>query len=157
MVPPPAALPEALAYPRAGFWDRMAAAFLDIVLVAILVGLAGGALHSMVGGPLYALAEHLGGVTPGMIVALAYFAGMWAWKGTSVGGIVLNLKVVRLDGQPISFGVGLVRALGAAFSMVVLFLGFFWILWDRDRQGWHDRLAGTVVVRVPRPASLVCL
>ena len=78
----------------------------------------------------------------GFLVALAYFAGMWA-KGTTIGGIVLGLKVVRVDGQPVTFVVALVRALAAAFSAVVLFLGFLWIAWD---IGWHDRIAGTVLV-----------
>ena len=50
-----------------------------------------------------------------------------------------------------------IRALAAAFSFVVLFLGFFWIIWDKDRQGWHDKIAGTVVVRLPRGTPLVCL
>ena len=132
------ALPEALTLPRAGFWERMGAAFLDVVLVSIL-----GAF--------------VGGLPFGLLVALAYFAGMWAWRGMTIGGIVLNLKVVRYDGQPVSFAVALVRALAAAFSTFVLFLGFFWIAWDRDKQGWHDKIAGTVVVRQPRGTPLICL
>jgi uncharacterized RDD family membrane protein YckC len=39
----------------------------------------------------------------------------------------------------------------------VLFLGFFWILWDKDQQGWHDKIAGTVVVRLPKALPLVCV
>jgi len=128
--------PEALVYPRASFWERMGAGFLDVVLVSILGGLTG---------PFW------------FVVALAYFAGMWAWKGTTVGGIVLNLKVVRLDDQPVTITVGLVRALIAAFSVVVFFLGFLWIAWDREKQSWHDKVAGTVVVRLPRGMPLVCL
>jgi uncharacterized RDD family membrane protein YckC len=135
---PTAALADALAYPRASFWERMGAAFLDVVLVGILGGLVGGS-------PL------------GFLVALAYFAGMWAWKGTTIGGIVLNLKVVRLDGSPLTFAATLVRALAAAFSVIVLFLGFLWIIWDQEKQGWHDRIAGTVVVRLPRGLPLVCV
>lgn len=115
----------------------MAAAFLDVVLVSILGALVGGP-------PL------------GLLVALAYFTGMWAWKGTTIGGIVLKLKVVRLDGRPVTFSVALVRGLSAAFSVVVLFLGFLWIAWDRDKQGWHDKIAGTTVVRLPHTQSLVC-
>jgi len=92
-----------------------------------------------------------------MFVAIAYFAGMWAWKGTTVGGIVLNLQVVREDGQPLNFLVAFVRSLAAVFSILILFLGFFWIGWDRQKQGWHDKIAGTVVVRLPKPISLVCL
>ncbi len=133
----PALMPDAWALPRAGFWERMGAAFLDVVLVSILGGLVGGP-------PL------------GFLVALAYFAGMWGWKGTTIGGIVLKLKVVRLDGGPVTFPVALVRGLAAAFSTVVMFLGFLWIAWDPEKQSWHDKIAGTVVVRLPHTQSLVC-
>jgi uncharacterized RDD family membrane protein YckC len=136
--PAAATVSEALALPRASFWERMGAAFLDVILVSIL--------GSFVGGP-----------PLGFLVALAYFAGMWAWKGTTIGGVILKLKVVRLDDQPITFAVALVRGLAAAFSFIVLFLGFFWMIWDRDKQTWHDKIAGTVVVRLPRGVSLVCL
>jgi uncharacterized RDD family membrane protein YckC len=135
---PPVMLPDALAYPKATFWERLGAMFLDVVLVSIL-------------------ATIVGGLPWGLLVALAYFAGMWAWKGTTIGGIVLGLKVARMDGQPVTFSVSLVRALAAAFSSVVLFLGFLWIAWDADKQGWHDKIAGTVVVRMPRGTPLVCL
>jgi uncharacterized RDD family membrane protein YckC len=132
----PSGVPEAVIHPRASFWERMGAGFLDVVLVSILGGFTG---------PFF------------FRVALAYFAGMWAWKGTTVGGIVLNLKVVRLDDQPVTITVALVRALAAAFSVVVFFLGFLWIAWDKEKQSWHDKIAGTVVVRLPRGMPLVCL
>ena len=132
----PAALPETLSYPKAGFWERMAAAFLDIVLLGICTAVVGR-------------------FAP--VVALAYFAGMWAWRGTTIGGIVLGLKVVRFDGQPLSFPVALIRALAAAFSIVVLFLGILWIAWDSDKQGWHDKIAGTVVLKLPKGTPLLCL
>jgi uncharacterized RDD family membrane protein YckC len=131
----PLAPPTALAYPRAGFWERMGAGFLDMVLVSLAAALVG---------PLFCL------------VTIAYFSALWAWKGTTVGGIVLNLQVVRLDGQPMTFLTGFVRSLAAVFSALVLFLGFFWIGWDSGKQGWHDKIAGTVVVRLPRSISLVC-
>lgn len=130
------ALPAALSYPRAGFWERMGAAFLDCALLGLTIALVGPFVF---------------------LVALAYFAGMWTWKGTTIGGIVLKLQVVRYDGVSLNFLVALVRALAAAFSVVVLFLGFFWIGWDSEKQGWHDKIAGTVVVRLPRSVPLVCL
>ncbi len=135
-LPPPLTPPQALAHPRAGFWERMAAGFLDMVLI----GMAAALCHSI----FFSL------------LAIAYFSGMWAWKGTTVGGIVLNLQVVRQDGQPLNFLTAFVRSLAAIFSALVFFLGFFWIGWDRDKQGWHDKIAGTVVVRLPRAVSLVC-
>jgi uncharacterized RDD family membrane protein YckC len=144
-VPGSPSVPELLAYPRAGFWVRMGAGFLDVVLVSILSGLISGPL-AMLGGPLL-----------WMLVALAYFGGMWTWRGTSIGGIVLGLKVVRFDAQPLTFPVALVRGLGGMFSAAVLFLGFFWIAWDPERQAWHDRIAGTVVLHLPRSAPLLTL
>jgi uncharacterized RDD family membrane protein YckC len=136
---PPASLPEALSNRRATFWERMGAGFLDFVILGVLSILAHG-------------------IPPfSFLIALAYFSGMWAWKGTTLGGVVLGLKVVRLDGQPLTFLVALVRSLAAAFSIFVFFLGFLWIGWDKEKQGWHDRIAGTVVVRLPRSLPLVCL
>lgn len=134
----PPLIPEALAFPRAGFWERMAAGFLDIVLVSIL--------GHVVGGPPWAF-----------VVAAAYFSAMWAWRATTIGGIVLGLKVVRQDGQPISYAVALVRALGAGFSIIVGFLGFFNITWDKEKQAWHDRIAGTVVIKLPKGTPLLML
>src|SRR2546423_14029078 len=87
-----ASLPDAWAFPKATFWERMGAAFLDVALVSILGG--------VVGHP-----------PAGFLVALAYFSGMWAWKATTIGGIVLGLKVARMDGQSLTFTVALVRAL----------------------------------------------
>jgi len=140
MTPPPGpapTLPDTLAFPKAGFWERMGAAFLDVLLLGIIGGVIG---HPPVG----------------FLLTLAYFVAMWTWKGTTVGGVVLGLKVVRLDGQPITLTVALVRALAGAFSVIVFFLGILWIAWDRDKQGWHDRIAGTVVIRMPRGTPLVC-
>jgi uncharacterized RDD family membrane protein YckC len=127
----------ALAYPRGGFWVRMGAGFLDCVLVTLVSNHEGVGLF--------------------FLVAVAYFAAMLAWKGTSVGGIILRLQVVRTNGERLNFLVALVRALAAVFSCVCLFLGFFWIGWDYEKQGWHDKIAGTVVVRLPHAPSLVCI
>jgi uncharacterized RDD family membrane protein YckC len=133
----PTSLTDELAYPRAGFWERMGAAFLDMVIVGVL----GGLVH----------------VAPlGLLIAVAYFAGMWAWKQTTIGGIVIGLKVVRIDGGPFTFVTAIVRALAAIFSVIVFFFGFIWIGWDVEKQGWHDKIAGTVVVKLPRGVPLVC-
>ena len=148
----PTALPalhELLSNPKASFWERMGAAFLDIVVVGLINGIVHGLLRFL---PAFVNFPPIF-----LYVALAYFAGMWAWKGTTVGGIVLKLQVVRCDGQPMSFTTALVRGLAAALSVFVLFLGFLWIAWDHDKQGWHDKIAGTIVVRLPRSLPLVCI
>jgi len=117
--------------PRAGFWIRMAALFLDV----LLVGFAMSVLHHVVH-------VHL-------LVLAAYGAVMWKVRGSTVGGIVFDLKVVRLDGRAVDWETAIVRALGCFLSLAVAGLGFIWIAFDGANQAWHDKIAGTVVVRVP--------
>ncbi len=75
---------------------------------------------------------------------------MWKLKGTTIGGIVCNLQVVRVDGRDIDWDTALVRALSCFLSLAAAGLGFFWIAFDAQRQAWHDKIAGTLVVYRPR-------
>lgn len=120
--------------PHASFRDRVAAGVLDLILVV----LAWQILNRFREGNAFFLA------------LLVYHIGFWAWKGTTIGGIICQLRVVRVDGAPLRFVDALVRGLSAIFSIVVVGLGVFWILRDPERQAWHDRIAGTYVVKVPR-------
>lgn len=129
---PPAGRTDLLAYPHATFAERLAAGLLDLVLVAIVAQLLRGAQNIF------------------LLLLLGYLIGFWAWKGTSVGGIIVQLRVTRADGAPLQFVDALVRGLSSLFSMAVLGLGFLWILRDPERQAWHDKIAGTYVVKVPR-------
>jgi uncharacterized RDD family membrane protein YckC len=125
------------ALPRAGFWIRMAALLLDALLVGILIGL----LH------------HLFNLE--LLVLAAYGAVMWKLRGSTIGGIVFDLQVVRQDGQEIDWATAMVRALGCFLSLAAAGLGFIWIAFDDGKQAWHDKIAGTVVVRVAKGVSLV--
>jgi uncharacterized RDD family membrane protein YckC len=85
-----------------------------------------------------------------------YNAAFWTWRGTTIGGIICQLRVVRTDGRRMEFGDSVIRGLSSVFSLIVLGLGFFWILLsgNADRQAWHDLIAGTIVVRVPKSTPL---
>jgi uncharacterized RDD family membrane protein YckC len=139
--PPPAASTSpqiTAAMPRAGFWVRMGALFLDV----LLVGFATSLLHSF--GDHHFLGDfHI-------VVLAIYGAVMWKLRGTTVGGIVFDLHVVRVDGRPLDWETAIVRALGCFLSLCVVFLGFIWIAFDANHQAWHDKIAGTVVVRAKR-------
>jgi uncharacterized RDD family membrane protein YckC len=69
--------------------------------------------------------------------------------------MIMGLKVVRLDGRPVTFAVAAVRALSSMLSAAVFFLGFLWVAFDREKQGWHDKIAGTTVVRLPKGRSIL--
>ena len=93
------------------------------------------------------LLEIGGGKT--FLLFLIYRIAHWSWQGTTVGGIICRLRVVRTDGTPIRFTEAAVRGLSSILSTLVVGLGWLWILWDPERQAWHDKIAGTLVVRVP--------
>ena len=90
-----------------------------------------------------------------LVMLAAYGALMWKMKSTTIGGIICNLRVVRTDGRPIEWETAIVRALSCFLSLAPAGLGFFWMLFDANRQTWHDKIAGTVVVRVPKNQPLV--
>jgi uncharacterized RDD family membrane protein YckC len=71
---------------------------------------------------------------------------LWS-QGMSIGKWILGMQVVREDGRPAGFGTMLVRELiGKTLSSIVFYLGFIWVLLDREHQGWHDKLVRTWVV-----------
>jgi uncharacterized RDD family membrane protein YckC len=90
-----------------------------------------------------------------LVVLAAYGAVMWKLRGSTIGGIVFDLRVVRLDGREIDWATAIVRALGCFLSLAVGGLGFFWIAFDEAKQAWHDKIAGTVVVRVEKSIALL--
>jgi len=142
-LPPPLATPAAPAtaeatLPRAEFGVRLAALLIDLVLVGA------------VGGVSMAFA-----ILPFPLLFGCYVFAFWLWRGTTIGGIVFNLKVARLDGRPVDAATAAVRTLVAFLSVIPAGLGFLWCLWDDERQTWHDKVAGTVVVRVPKATPLV--
>ena len=129
--------------PRPGFWPRIGALFIDAIIVGVVVRL-------LLDWPYYHSEPRL------FLLALAvYGAVMWKVKGTTIGGIVFDLHVVRLDARPLDWPTVCVRALGCILSLAALGLGFFWIGIDPGKQAWHDKLAGTIVVRVPKGSPLV--
>jgi uncharacterized RDD family membrane protein YckC len=130
-----AAMSDLASFPRAPFHDRLAAFVLDVILVAIARQLLN----------LYRAPDNTI-----FLLLLAYHIGFWTWKSTTVGGIICQLRVVRVDGTALRFVDALVRGLSSIFSLAVLGIGCLWILKDPERQAWHDKIAGTYVVKVPR-------
>jgi uncharacterized RDD family membrane protein YckC len=114
----------------AGFGPRFFAFLIDVILVGIVAGL----LREV----------HLWGVAAA--ADAVYFIAFWSTTGQTLGMRALRLRVVRVDGQPLSWVTGLLRYVGYILSFVALCLGLLWIIWDPNKQGWHDKIANTVVV-----------
>ena len=76
------------------------------------------------------------------------------WKGQTLGKRLLRIRVLRLDGEPITWWVAFERAGGYAAGFATGLLGFAQIFWDANRQAIHDRIVGTVVVLDGAPKAL---
>jgi uncharacterized RDD family membrane protein YckC len=141
VVLPPA---EAGVFPHAEFRDRLGAFVLDGIVVVIL-----SAWFVM---PACRVFDIRGRFGPDLLFAvfLAYRIAFWTWRGTTVGGIICQLRIVKANGTRLEFVDALVRGFASILSIAALGLGCLWVQRDPERQAWHDRIAGTYVVKVPR-------
>ena len=123
--------------PRASFGRRVVAYLIDSILIGIVYGIA------------YAISEPLGWVAS-LVTGLIYFSYFdGSENGQTVGKMALGIRVIDFrTGGPIGFGRGFIRWLGRIVSTIPCFLGYFWALWDKEKQGWQDKIATTVVVPV---------
>ena len=80
-----------------------------------------------------------------VLVSIVYNATFWWVSGQTPGKRVLGLRVIRKDGTRLRLGNALRRQIGYWISSI-FYLGFIWILFDNKRQGFHDKIAGTIVV-----------
>jgi uncharacterized RDD family membrane protein YckC len=132
----------------AGFWIRALAAIIDSVLVMIIVV----PVFMFLFDKDYWHGGDPGNSTLGVVIsyvlpAIAVIV-FWIYKSATPGKIVTNLTIVDAEtgGKP-STGQFVGRYLGYYVSTLPLFLGIIWVAFDKRKQGWHDKLAGTVVVR----------
>ncbi len=149
---------------RAGFFIRCLAMAIDIFFVvmldgallfgaAVLIGKTTGIVDMILTSRGF---EFLQIIAPLLKAALAttvfvppvYYIAMTAVFGQTIGKMITGIRVVRSNGRPVSFLRALIRFLAYVPSGLLLFAGFLWIIWDPERQGWHDMLADTVVIRL---------
>ena len=82
-----------------------------------------------------------------MLLIVLNFVVLAGRSGQSAGMRILGIQIAREDGKPFTMKHAALRHLvGYPLSMAGFFLGFLWMLWDPRQQGWHDKLAGTIVV-----------
>lgn len=129
-----------------GFWLRFVAMIVDAIALGIIGRVVDLVLEtSITSGSSGAVSVNFSGWS--MIIPIAYTLGFWLWKGATPGKMLLGLKITKLDGGKIGVKEAVLRYIGYFVSAIVIGLGFLWISWDAKKQGWHDKIAGTVVVK----------
>ncbi len=150
-----------------GFWSRTGATLVDVALSAIILqpvltalvgqkdaidlGLLSGSPEEMADALLVGLTPHgpLDFLQSWLLPAVAVIA-FWMARQATPGKMLIRARIVDATtfAKP-TFGRLVIRYLGYYVCFMTLCLGFFWVGWDRRKQGFHDKLANTVVIRVP--------
>ena len=86
----------------------------------------------------------------GIIIGAAYFVYFEGGPtGQTFGKKAMGIRVIDFKtGGPIGYGRAFIRYIGRIVSEIPIFLGYFWMLWDKEKQCWHDKFASDVVVPV---------
>ena len=134
------ALPEAgwgkASGPRAGFWKRFWALVLDNIVCWVMVVI------------LAVILRHGTGLILGLIISVGYFVYFeGSEQGATPGKRAMGIRIVdERSGDPIGYGRSFVRFFGRFVSGLFLDLGYLWMLWDDEKQCWHDKMSNDVVV-----------
>jgi uncharacterized RDD family membrane protein YckC len=122
--------------PRASFFRRLGAFLIDALIIGIPIGI------------LAAVADNEEFVLLWLVISFFYFAYFdGSTSGQTVGKRALEIRVIDFGrGEALGFGRGALRTLGRFLSQFLCYLGYFWMIWDREKQTWHDKIANSVVV-----------
>ena len=131
-----------------GFWPRVGASLIDTVLILFITA----PILTTIYGRYYWYSNALikwpadfliSWILPAIAVVL-----FWVYRQATPGKIAIGARIVDAEsGDLPSTGQLIGRYLGYYVSIIPVFLGLFWVAFDLRKQGWHDKLAGTVVVR----------
>jgi uncharacterized RDD family membrane protein YckC len=130
--------PKEFALEYAGFWVRLGAGVIDLLVLAFMIIIVA-----------YFFPAPVIWVTSGLVISAAYWVGFWIWRGQTPGKMALAIKVIRTDSSPVKWQCALCRFLGYIVSAIILFIGFIWVAFDGRKQGIHDKIADTYVVKLP--------
>ena len=151
-------------YQFAGFWRRFVAYMIDgfiIMVVFVILAIVAGVAYfagAMSGDSQSWIAQWTNPERMGsfglsisafyLLLYMIYFTYFHGLNGRTPGKSLLGLQVVTADGSPLSFGIAFLRSVGYLVSSLLFTvpLGFIWIVFDKKKQGWHDKIAGTVVI-----------
>jgi uncharacterized RDD family membrane protein YckC len=147
-----------LAIPYAGFWIRVVAYVIDSIIVGVIgfvLSLVFAIVAVIVNPNVVADSQsttvNLADNLVSLVISFAYFAGLWTLNGATYGQRWLGLRVVDANTfEAIRPGQAALRWLGLVISFLVLLLGVIWVAFDPRKQGWMDKMASTVVVKISR-------
>ena len=133
-------MPMATTTVKAGWWTRFLAILIDSIGLGIVTAILNGILYR--GDPTTQSSINL-------LLGVIYYCYFWSTygKGQTVGMRALNIKVVKTDGSQLDLVGAFLRYIGLVVSIACFFIGVIWAAFDAQKQGWHDKIASTYVVK----------
>ncbi|WP_180124898.1 RDD family protein [Rhodoferax sp. BLA1] len=130
-----------------GFWPRVGASVIDMLLqLAIMLPLT-YAVYGRLSDPGRTFMG-VGDMFINLLLPAAAVIAFWVYKSATPGKMALSARIVDADtGAPLTTMQSVIRYVGYFVSMIPLGVGFIWVAFDRRKQGWHDKMANSVVVR----------
>jgi uncharacterized RDD family membrane protein YckC len=136
----------------AGFWVRFGAFFVDFIALSVITMPLTRAIYGRIDAPLGVFVMGPAGLLINFIGPAVLTIVLWVKFGGTLGKIAISAKIVNADtGESLSTGWLVARYLGYFLSLLPLGLGFLWIAFDPRKQGWHDKIANSVVIRPKGP------
>jgi len=144
---PQADLTNATERRYAGFWIRVVASLIDSILILLVTMPALYALYGadalggeqIVQGPAHILISY--------VLPFVAYIFLWVKYGGTPGKRILGLRIVSIEsGEHLTIGMAIIRYIGYFVSMIALFLGLIWVAFNKQKRGWHDFMAGAVVI-----------
>lgn len=145
-----------------GFWARFAATLIDTLILSpfgivgrIVLATGPKRIRACSGDPTQLCRVPAGSTwalwalisIAGLAAATLYYGMLEGRTGQTVGKRALGLKVVDTHtGAPIGVGRAIGRYFAKIISAIPCFLGYFWMLWDPNKQTWHDKIVGSYVI-----------
>jgi len=125
---------------KIGFLTRALALIIDAVVVGIISSILNAILF---GG------DVVRGNGVSTLLGLGYYMYFWSayGHGQTLGNRVLSIRVVKTDGSELTLTDAFIRYVGLILSFICLFIGVIWVAFDANKQGWHDKIAKTYVVK----------
>ncbi|KZN64275.1 hypothetical protein N473_15110 [Pseudoalteromonas luteoviolacea CPMOR-1] len=134
-------------YGFVGFWPRFWASIVDTIVI-VLITLP---LIHLVYGEAYWGSGRIASIESNFLISyilpLAVVILFWLYKSATPGKMVVHAKIVDADtGKNLTTKQSFIRYVAYYVSLIPLGIGFLWVAWDPKKQGWHDKIAGTIVI-----------
>ena len=151
------AYPDAESLPKGGFWIRFAAVFVDVIILLIVQGIfgffvgMGVGMGSVMRGGISDEGQLLSGIIiffVNILIGMAYHIFFVGWRGQTPGKMALKLKIIQTNGEEMTYGRAFLRWVGYSISGLTLGIGYLMVAFTKQKQGLHDKIAGTYVIRL---------